>query len=250
MTCPTTAKEVAQCLARVIASSKLIQKALPKGAAGAASAASSGGLAGVLRVFMRGLKTVVVAAEPGRSSPLAASVRGACRELGSEISSEVVGRAAAFLLESLEALAGGDKVGDGCGGGGGGCCHSGRENGGRGGGGTRDLLCYLCEGCCVARSVPPWPPRESRPHGSYLLVYSRYSLFVIVNASRCTCGDKFLAISLPRAYSRFIHIAPLGTAVAQTLRAASVLVEIRTLIDQKVRAVWCENQAIEPFFLD
>lgn len=107
-TCPA-AKEVAQCLACVIASSKLVQKALPKGAANGGR--SGGGIADVLRLFMRGLKTVVVAAVPGHSSsPLAASVKDACHELGSDISSEVVGRAAVFLLKSLESLGGGDEV--------------------------------------------------------------------------------------------------------------------------------------------
>lgn len=105
--CPA-AKEVAQCLARVIASSKLVQKALAKGAA---SGGGGGGITDVLKLFMRGLKTVAVAAVPGHSSPLAASVKDACRELGSDISSEVVGRAAVFLLKSLESLGGGDEVG-------------------------------------------------------------------------------------------------------------------------------------------
>lgn len=113
------AKEVARCLARVVASSKLLQEGIPKRASGAdgagkAAAVAEGGiggagLAGVLKAFMRGLKTVAGVAEPD-SCPLVASARGACRELGTEISAEVVKRAAALLLESFEALEGGAEV--------------------------------------------------------------------------------------------------------------------------------------------
>lgn len=112
------AKEVARCLARVVASSKLLQEGMPKrasGADGAGKAAASadggigGGLAVVMKAFMRGLKTVAGVAEPD-SCPLVASARGACRELGSEISTDVVKRAAALLLESFEALEGGAEV--------------------------------------------------------------------------------------------------------------------------------------------
>lgn len=108
---PSSAKEVALCLARVVASAKLLQKALPKRAAGRTNGGGGGGggLAAVLIAFMRGLKTVAVVAEPG-SSPLVASVTGACLELGSEISGEVVKRAASFLLQSLESLGGGPEV--------------------------------------------------------------------------------------------------------------------------------------------
>lgn len=112
--CPS-AKEVAQCLAHVVASAKLLQKALPKRAAGRAgsggggSGDGDGGLSAVLEAFMRGLKTVAVVGVPG-SSPLVASVRGACQEFGSEVSAEVVKRAASFLLQSLESLTGGPEV--------------------------------------------------------------------------------------------------------------------------------------------
>ncbi|CBJ28034.1 hypothetical protein Esi_0089_0094 [Ectocarpus siliculosus] len=112
------AKEVAQCLARVVASSKLLQEGMPKRASGAGGAGKAaavadggigGGLASVVKAFMRGLKTVAGVAEPD-SCPLVASARGACRELGTEISTEVVKRAAALLLESFEALEGGAEV--------------------------------------------------------------------------------------------------------------------------------------------
>ncbi|CAM9304642.1 unnamed protein product [Ectocarpus sp. 6 AP-2014] len=112
------AKEVAQCLTRVVASSKLLQEGMPKRASGAGGAGKAaavadggigGGLASVVKAFMRGLKTVAGVAEPD-SCPLVASARGACRELGTEISTEVVKRAAALLLESFEALEGGAEV--------------------------------------------------------------------------------------------------------------------------------------------
>ncbi|CAN0504495.1 unnamed protein product, partial [Ectocarpus sp. 12 AP-2014] len=112
------AKEVAQCLARVVASSKLLQEIIPKrassaGGAGKAGAVEDGGIGGGLasavKAFMRGLKTVAGVDEPD-SCPLVSSARGACRELGTEISTEVVKRAAALLLESFEALEGGAEV--------------------------------------------------------------------------------------------------------------------------------------------
>ena len=106
---PHSAKEVAKHLARVVASAKLLQKALPKRAAGRTSGGGGGGLAAVLKAFMRGLKTIAVVGEPG-SSLLVASVRGACLEFGSEISCDVVKRAASFLLQSLESLGGGPEV--------------------------------------------------------------------------------------------------------------------------------------------
>ncbi|CAN0503694.1 unnamed protein product, partial [Ectocarpus sp. 12 AP-2014] len=112
------AKEVAQCLARVVASSKLLQEGMPKRASGAGGAGKAaavadggigGGLASAVKAFMRGLKTIAGVAEPD-SCLLVSSARGACRELGTEISTEVVKRAAALLLESFEALKGGAEV--------------------------------------------------------------------------------------------------------------------------------------------
>lgn len=107
---PPSAKEVAQYLSRVVACAKLLQKALAKPSAGGrTSGGGGGGLAAVLKAFMRGLKTVAFVGEPS-SSPLVASVKGACLQFGSEISGEVVKRAAAFLLQSLESLGGGPEV--------------------------------------------------------------------------------------------------------------------------------------------
>lgn len=120
--CPS-AKAVAQCLARVVASAKLVDKALPKRAAGSTS--GGGGLAAVLTAFKRGLKTIAAADEPG-SSPLVASAKGACLELGSEVPAEVVKRAASFLLQSFESLGGGPEVRRG----------PQEETGNRGGGGV------------------------------------------------------------------------------------------------------------------
>lgn len=108
----------------MVASSKLLQEDLSKcngsrgddrsgrarPEAGIRAAAADGGgggggrsLEAVLQAFKRGLKTIAVVAEPG-ASPLIASVRGACRELGNEISADVVKRAAVLLLESLESM--------------------------------------------------------------------------------------------------------------------------------------------------
>eukprot|EP00903_Cladosiphon_okamuranus_P007116 g6914.t1 len=103
----TAAKEVAQCLVRGVACAKVLRKALPKRSAGGRTS-GDGGLANVLNAFMRGLKTVAFC-EPS-SSPLVASVRGACLELGNEVSGGVVKRAAAFLLQSLESLRGGPEA--------------------------------------------------------------------------------------------------------------------------------------------
>ncbi|CAM9735965.1 unnamed protein product, partial [Laminaria digitata] len=107
------AKEVAQCLTRVVASSKMLQIALPSGdwidvgcsdGGGGGGGGIEDGLA-TWKAFLRGLRTVA-AGRPASSCSLVWKVREACRGLGSEVSADAVIRAAAFLLDGLEPLEG------------------------------------------------------------------------------------------------------------------------------------------------
>ena len=104
------AKEVAQCLARVVASSKVLQMILPYavhtidvGGGDKQGGARDGDGIETWKAFLRGLRSVA-AGRPASSCPLVWKVRQACLGLGSEVSAEAVIRAAAFLLDGLEPL--------------------------------------------------------------------------------------------------------------------------------------------------
>ena len=96
------AKEVADCLTRVVDASGLLQKALQK----AAPRQGRGPTAAVRqesftmwRAFLRGVRTVSVA--PAASSPLVEAVKTACLGMGGEASADTVKGAAVLLLDEL-----------------------------------------------------------------------------------------------------------------------------------------------------
>lgn len=96
-----TAKEMADCLARVVDTSMLLQRALQKATPkrGKGSARQGDGFA-MWKAFLRGVHTVAVA-PPVASSRVLEVVKMVCSGLGVDVSLDTVSRAAFLLLDEL-----------------------------------------------------------------------------------------------------------------------------------------------------
>lgn len=78
----------------MLASSEALQEALKRGGSGLDA----------WKAFVRGLQTVALSSPSSAFSALNSNVRVACGRIGTEVSGEVVTRAAIFLQDELEAV--------------------------------------------------------------------------------------------------------------------------------------------------